>query len=73
MVDEAHVAVWRLFPGRRKAHREKNGNDRKDEQVRGAKEKRHWRDQMSLVKREGTWKETILCEKINTPGHGEWG
>ena len=60
MVDEAQIAVRRLFPGRRKEHREKNGNNGKDEQVRGAKEKRDWRVQMILVKREGTWKENIM-------------
>jgi len=54
MVDKAQIAAWRLFPGTRQELREKNGNERKDEQVRGAKEKRDWRDQMSLVKREGT-------------------
>lgn len=60
------------FPGRRQEHREKNGNDKKDEQVRGAKEKKDWRVQMSLVKREGTWKETTVCNKINTLGDGKW-
>lgn len=39
---------------------------------RGAKEKKDWRVQMSLVKREGTWKETTLCNKINTPEDGKW-
>lgn len=52
--------------------RKNNGNDRNDEQAWGAKEKRYWRGNISLVKREGTWNEATLCEKINTPGHQEW-
>lgn len=31
-----------------------------------------YRGNISLVEREGTWNETMLCEKINISGHQEW-